>query len=188
MVAMVRFVDRRSNSPKQLDCLLQLQGSSVFGGKTKFKANVTIDSLYTSILEEAFGDDDPENDPKVRPILGTVVTAVNPLSPSAIATLLSFEPSKSFETLDSWRDEFLIQASLWDPKNFTFVVLSRLQMSSFIFQLHSLFFDATPCVLLCIWFLMGFFHSPSSPAVLRRGRAGQIDPLASASRRCMSHF
>ena len=79
MVAMVRFVDRRSNSPKQLDCLLQLQGSSVFGGKTKFKANVTINSLYTSILEEAFSDDDPENDPKIWPILGTVVTAANPL-------------------------------------------------------------------------------------------------------------
>jgi Ras-related protein Rab-7A len=29
--------------------------------------------------------------------------------------------SKSFETLDSWRDEFLIQASPTDPENFPFV-------------------------------------------------------------------
>jgi Ras-related protein Rab-7A len=29
--------------------------------------------------------------------------------------------SKSFETLDSWRDEFLIQASPMDPENFPFV-------------------------------------------------------------------
>ena len=29
--------------------------------------------------------------------------------------------SKSFETLDSWRDEFLIQASPRDPENFPFV-------------------------------------------------------------------
>ncbi|KAI9729127.1 MAG: hypothetical protein M1828_000212 [Chrysothrix sp. TS-e1954] len=32
---------------------------------------------------------------------------------------------KSFETLDSWRDEFLIQASPMDPENFPFVVLGN---------------------------------------------------------------
>jgi Ras-related protein Rab-7A len=32
---------------------------------------------------------------------------------------------KSFETLDSWRDEFLIQASPRDPDNFPFVVLGN---------------------------------------------------------------
>ena len=31
--------------------------------------------------------------------------------------------SKSFDTLDSWRDEFLIQASPRDPENFPFVRL-----------------------------------------------------------------
>lgn len=29
--------------------------------------------------------------------------------------------SKSFDTLDSWRDEFLVQASPRDPENFPFV-------------------------------------------------------------------
>lgn len=29
--------------------------------------------------------------------------------------------SKSFETLDNWRDEFLIQASPMDPETFPFV-------------------------------------------------------------------
>lgn len=33
--------------------------------------------------------------------------------------------SKSFETLDSWRDEFLIQASPMDPENFPFVVIGN---------------------------------------------------------------
>ena len=33
--------------------------------------------------------------------------------------------SKSFETLDSWRDEFLIQASPMDPESFPFVVLGN---------------------------------------------------------------
>lgn len=33
--------------------------------------------------------------------------------------------SKSFDTLDSWRDEFLIQASPRDPENFPFVSQSQ---------------------------------------------------------------
>ncbi|KAL1920670.1 uncharacterized protein VTP21DRAFT_1047 [Calcarisporiella thermophila] len=33
--------------------------------------------------------------------------------------------AKSFETLDSWRDEFLVQASPRDPDNFPFVVLGN---------------------------------------------------------------
>jgi hypothetical protein len=33
--------------------------------------------------------------------------------------------AKSFDTLDSWRDEFLIQASPRDPDNFPFVVLGN---------------------------------------------------------------
>ncbi|KAM0790696.1 hypothetical protein ACM66B_004554 [Microbotryomycetes sp. NB124-2] len=33
--------------------------------------------------------------------------------------------SKSFETLDSWRDEFLVQASPRDPENFPFVVIGN---------------------------------------------------------------
>ncbi|XP_045329847.1 ras-related protein Rab-7a-like [Leopardus geoffroyi] len=31
----------------------------------------------------------------------------------------------TFNTLDSWRDEFLIQAGPWDPENFPFVVLGN---------------------------------------------------------------
>jgi Ras-related protein Rab-7A len=33
--------------------------------------------------------------------------------------------AKSFETLDSWRDEFLVQASPRDPDNFPFVLLGN---------------------------------------------------------------
>lgn len=35
--------------------------------------------------------------------------------------------AKSFEALDSWRDEFLIQASPRDPPNFPFVSLRQRQ-------------------------------------------------------------
>jgi len=51
----------------------------------------TLDTLYTSILQQAFGDDDPEDDSKTRSVLSAVVLAVNPLSPSAIAKLLGFD-------------------------------------------------------------------------------------------------
>jgi len=91
-VATVRFIDRKNNSPKrQLDRLLESPENSAFEGKTKLTTNATLDSLYTSILQEAFGDDEPEDDPKVRSILGAVVLAANPLSPSAITTLLGFD-------------------------------------------------------------------------------------------------
>ncbi|KAJ3359466.1 hypothetical protein HDU91_004921 [Kappamyces sp. JEL0680] len=33
--------------------------------------------------------------------------------------------AKSFETLDSWRDEFLLQASPRDPDNFPFILLGN---------------------------------------------------------------
>ena len=88
-VATIKFIDRQNNDPRtQLDRLLQYQQSTVRVGKTKFNTNMTLDSLYTTILQEAFGDDDPEDDPKIRSVLGTVIFAANPLSPSSIATLL----------------------------------------------------------------------------------------------------
>ena len=91
-VATVRFVSERDSSPKgRLDRFLQSQGSSVFEGRTRLKTNATLDSLYTSILQEALGADHPENDPRVRSVLGAMILAVNPLSPSAIAALLGFE-------------------------------------------------------------------------------------------------
>ena len=101
-MATVRFIGERNNSPKkQLERLLQSQGSSVFEGRTKFKANATLDSLYTSILQEAFGDGHPENDPRVRSVLGAVVLATNPLSPSTIAALLGFELEEVLPLLSS---------------------------------------------------------------------------------------
>ena len=91
-VATVKFVDSRNKNPrKQLDILLQLPTSSFYEGKTKLSANTTLDSLYASILEEAFGDDGPEGDPNVCSVIGAVVLAANPLSPLAISTLLGLD-------------------------------------------------------------------------------------------------
>ena len=115
-VATIRFVDQKNSCPrKQLDRLLQAQGSTVLEGKTKFKANATLDSLYTSILQEAFGDDDPENDPKVRSVLGVVVLAANPLSPSSIATLLGLGSGEVFPLLSSIHSLLVFQQDMDYP-------------------------------------------------------------------------
>jgi len=90
-VATIKFLDHKNNDPRgQLDRLLQSSGSGVREGRTRLKAKTTLDSLYSSILVEAFDDDEPEDDPKTRSVLGAVVLAVNPLSPCTIAALLGF--------------------------------------------------------------------------------------------------
>jgi len=101
-VATVRFIGHKNNNPKrQLDRLLDSPESSGFEGKTKFTANATLDSLYTSILQEAFGDGYSEDDLKVRSVLGAVVLAANPLSPSAIAMLLGLDVEEVSPILSS---------------------------------------------------------------------------------------
>ena len=88
-VATIRFISYKNYDPKgQLRLLLRRQDSTAHEGKIKFNTKTTLDMLYTSILREAFGEDDLENDRRFRSILGAVVLAANPLSPSTIATLL----------------------------------------------------------------------------------------------------
>jgi len=83
--ATVRFVDDHQRDPRsQLDLLLQSQ-------KIGAREGETLDTLYTSILQEAFGDNDPEDDARARAVLGAVVLAVNPLSSSTIAALLGYD-------------------------------------------------------------------------------------------------
>jgi hypothetical protein len=115
-VATVKFISHTNNSPKQrLDLLLQSQESSSREGKTKLKANSTLDLLYMSILQGAFGDDDPEDDPKIRSVLGAVVLAVNPLSPSTIATFLDIDVEEVFPLLSSLHSLLLFQENVDHP-------------------------------------------------------------------------
>jgi hypothetical protein len=83
--ATVGFISYYKRNPKrQLELLLQSQKIGDHEGKS-------LDSLYTSILQEAFDDDKPEDDARTRSILGAVILAINPLSPSSIAILLGFD-------------------------------------------------------------------------------------------------
>ena len=114
-VATVRFIDQKNKSPKgQLDRLLQSLDSG-FQGKTRLRANLTLDSLYMLILQEAFSDDDPEDDPDVRSVLGAVVLAVNPLSPSTITALLGYDPDHVYALLSSAHSLLVLQEDIDHP-------------------------------------------------------------------------
>ena len=115
-VATVKFIDSRNHSPrKRLDLLLQLPKRTYYEGRTKFNANTTLDSLYTSILQEALSDDLPEDYPKVRSVLGTVVLATNPLSPSTIATLLGFDTEDVILLLSSVHSLLILHDDINHP-------------------------------------------------------------------------
>jgi len=113
-VATVKFVNHKTGNPKkQLDRLLQ-SPDSAREGKTKFKADTTLDSLYTSILREAFDGNDPEGDRMARSVLGAVILATNPLSPSAVATLLGFDIEDVLPHLSSV-GSLLLQEDIGSP-------------------------------------------------------------------------
>ncbi|KAF9644487.1 hypothetical protein BDM02DRAFT_3102845 [Thelephora ganbajun] len=115
-VATIKFVDHRNNDPKeQLDRLLRSPESSAREGKAMLKPNTTLDSLYMLILQEAFGDDDPEDDPKTRSVLGAAMLAANPLSPSTITTLLGFGAIDVFLRLSSIHSLLVLQENTDSP-------------------------------------------------------------------------
>ena len=115
-VATAKFIDHRNNDPKtQLDCLLQSPECSTREGKTRFKADTTLDSLYMAILQEAFGHDDPEDDPKTCSVLSAVILAANPLSPSTIATLLGYNVNDVFFRLLSVHSLLILQEDISHP-------------------------------------------------------------------------
>jgi len=115
-VATVKFINHRNNDPKeQLARLLQLPKDSVYEGKTKVNSNTTLDLLYMSILQEAFGDDYPGDDPKIRSVLGAVTLAANPLSPSMVAALLGFGTKSVFLRLSSVQSLLILQEDVNHP-------------------------------------------------------------------------
>ena len=107
--ATVKFVDNNKRDPReQLDLLLGLQKVGGREGKS-------LDLLYTSILQEAFGDENSEDDAEFRSVLGAVVLATNPLSPSAIATLLGFNAKRVHLLLSSVHSLLIIQEDVDHP-------------------------------------------------------------------------
>jgi hypothetical protein len=94
-VATVKFLDSSIRLPKhQLDVIVELPECTAPEGKTRFNPKTTLDSLYTSILQTAFSEGDPEVYSRVRSTIGAVVHLVNPLPPSGIAELISLDPEE----------------------------------------------------------------------------------------------
>jgi len=115
-VATVKFIDNRNDNPrKRLDLLLQSPGDSAHEGKAKLKMNTTFDSLYMTILQEAFGDDDPWTDPRIRSVLGAVILAANPLSPSTIAAFLGLDAEDVTPLLSSLHSLLILQQDANHP-------------------------------------------------------------------------
>ena len=107
--ATLKFIDNKRREPrKQLDLILQSQKIGAREGKS-------LDSLYTSILQEGFDDDDPEYDTDARSVLGAVVLAANPLSPSAIAMLLGFNAEDISPLLSSVNSLLITQEGFDHP-------------------------------------------------------------------------
>ena len=91
-VATVNFLKHKFKRPSdRLDVIVKYPGNTAHEGKAELKSYNSLDSLYTSILQEAFLKNDAEDDTMVRSVLSAVVLAVNPLSPSAVAKLMGFE-------------------------------------------------------------------------------------------------
>jgi len=107
--AIVRFIQNAKWSPrKQLDILLQSQRIGSQRGKT-------LDSPYTLILQVAFSDSRPEHDDKIRSILGAVVLATNPLSPSTIARLLGLDAKYVLSSLSLVNSLLIFQEDVNHP-------------------------------------------------------------------------
>ena len=94
-VATIKFLDSNIHLPKhRLDVIVNLPECTAPEGKTRFNRKTTLDSLYTSILQAAFSEEDPEVYPRVRSTLGAVILVVNPLPPSGIAELVGLDPEE----------------------------------------------------------------------------------------------
>ena len=92
-VASVKFLDSKIELPKRrLEVIAGLPDCTDHEGKTRFNTKTTLDSLYTSILEAAFGEENAEACSKVRSTIGAVILLVNPLPPNAIAHLIGLDP------------------------------------------------------------------------------------------------
>ena len=88
-VATLKFLDHRFTSPtKRLEIIIKAPGNTAHEGNAKLRPSLTLDLLYLSSFRNAFDGMDTKDDEIVRLVIGTVVLAIDPLPPSAIATLI----------------------------------------------------------------------------------------------------
>jgi hypothetical protein len=99
-VATLKFLDHAFTLPNnQLDIIAKSPGSTAHEGNAEVRSSTTLDSLYISSFQGAFDMMTADDDAKVRFVIGTVVLAVNPLPPSAIASLVNLEKQEVMNIL-----------------------------------------------------------------------------------------
>ena len=99
-VATLKFLDHAFTPPsKRFDIIMRAPGSTTHEGNAKVRLSMTLDSLYLSSFQNAFEGMDDEDDKKMCLVIGTVILAVNPLPPSAIATLVGLEKQEVMNLL-----------------------------------------------------------------------------------------
>jgi hypothetical protein len=99
-MATLKFLDHAFAPPtKQLDVITRSPNITTYEGKTKVRSSTTLDSLYISCFQRAFDGMDADDDERVRLVVGTVVLAVNPLPPSAIASLVNLGKQEVMDLL-----------------------------------------------------------------------------------------
>ena len=108
-VATTNFLKHKFKRPSdRLDMIMKSPESTAHEGKAELKVYSSLDSLYTSILQEAFCRNDTEDDAMVRSVLSAVVLAANPLPPSTIAILMCFECDEVIYLLKSIQSLLLL--------------------------------------------------------------------------------
>ena len=99
-VATLKFLDHSfTPSSDQLDLITRAPGSTAHEGQAKLQLGATLDSLYLSTFKTAFSRISAGDDETVRLVIGAVVLAMNPLPPSAIATLVNLGQKKVINLL-----------------------------------------------------------------------------------------
>ena len=111
-VATVNFLDHKLQDPSgRLDTIIRSPEITTHEGKARLKVYTSLDSLYTSIFQAAFHENEVDDNIMVRFILSATVLVANPLSVSAIATLTGFHCNQV------WRLLRLIQSLLILPED-----------------------------------------------------------------------
>ncbi|KAF9784628.1 hypothetical protein BJ322DRAFT_979904, partial [Thelephora terrestris] len=115
-VATVKFLKHNFRPPSdQLNVIMESPDTTSHEGQAELTTYNSLDSLYKSILNAAFSKNNADDIAVVRSVLGTVVLAVNPLPPSAIATLMGFEPNVVTSLLELVKSLLVLDEDIDQP-------------------------------------------------------------------------
>jgi hypothetical protein len=115
-VATVKLLKHNFRPPSdQLNVIMESPDSTSHEGQAELATYNSLDSLYKSILHVAFSKNNADDIAVVRSVLGTVVLAVNPLPPSAIATLMGFEPNVVTSLLELVKSLLVLDEDIDQP-------------------------------------------------------------------------